>query len=280
MRDTSPTGRIESALVARLTRATRDAPPNLGAAMRYAVLGGGARLRPLLSLSVARVCGDPIPRLSDAAACAVELIHAASLVHDDLPCLDDAAIRRSKPSVHRRFGVPTALLAGDALIVLAFEVIADETEFAPERIGALIGTLARGCGGRRGIAAGQAAELENDELSLSLRLRKTSALFESASALGALAAGADPKPWLEVGRLIGEAFQVADDVRDVVANVDEIGKPTRRDQALGRPNAALTLGVDAARARVAALRREALAAIPLPTLNSDLIDFFSACGNV
>ena len=117
-------------------------PPRLAAAMRYAVFPGGARIRPRLCLAVANACGDDDPRAAAAAAAAIELLHCASLVHDDLPCFDDAETRRGKLSVHRAFGAPLAVLAGDALIVLAFQVVAEGTVAVPRRLGALVRTIA------------------------------------------------------------------------------------------------------------------------------------------
>ena len=266
--------RVEDALRARIDDATCGAPESLAAAMRHAALEGGARLRPRVCIAVALALGDPAPWLTDAAACSVELIHAASLAHDDLPCFDDSDLRRGRPSLHRLFGVPVALLAGDALIVLAFQVLGREAERASRQIGALVCNLAQGAGVPRGIAAGQAAEMSSGKSPL--RLRKTAALFEAATAAGAIAAGRDPVPWMAMGRLLGEAFQVADDVRDVMG-AEDIGKPAGRDLALGRPNMALALGLNRAQAQVKELQRAAIEAIPAGARHDPLTQLLGTC---
>ncbi len=255
--------RIERSLGQAMTLAkSPDGPPKLYAAMRYTVFPGGARIRPRLCLAVARACGDDQPALSGAVAAAIELLHCASLVHDDLPCFDDAATRRGRPSVHKAFGEQIAVLTGDALIVLAFEALAHASLAAPLRLPSMIGIIARSVGAPHGITAGQAWECE-PEISLSqYQCAKTGALFAAATAGGAAAAGYDARPWHLLGQRIGEAYQIADDIRDVVANEGELGKPTGRDQALGRPNAVNRLGVGAAVARLEDLVRSAIDAIP------------------
>ena len=135
-------------------------PPRLASALDYAVTPGGARIRPTILLSVALACGEDQPQIADAAATALELIHCASLVHDDLPCFDDADIRRGKPTVHRQYSEPLAVLTGDSLIVLAFEVLARVAPLAPERSTGLILTLAQRTGMPGGICAGQGWESE------------------------------------------------------------------------------------------------------------------------
>ncbi|MBN8492558.1 MAG: polyprenyl synthetase family protein, partial [Burkholderiales bacterium] len=154
--------RIERALQQALSFGmSPEGPPLLAAAMRHAVFPGGARIRPQLCLAVARACGDPHPELSDAAAAAIELLHCASLVHDDLPCFDDAATRRGVPSVHAAFGERLAVLSGDALIVLAFQALAEASAPATARLlGPLVRTLGQRVGGPHGIVAGQAWECE------------------------------------------------------------------------------------------------------------------------
>ncbi|CAA2160370.1 Farnesyl diphosphate synthase [Methylobacterium brachiatum] len=238
------------------------APPLLAEALRYAVFPGGHRIRPRLCLSVARACGDDDPASSEAAAAAIELLHCASLVHDDLPCFDDAPLRRQKPTVHVAYGEPIAVLAGDALIVLAFETLARAAGLYPVRLGQLVGLLGRAAGSPSGIAAGQAWESEA-HISLSdYQQAKTGALFAAATVLGAAAAGSDPEPWRRLGECLGEAYQVADDLRDVACRQEEIGKPAGRDATLRRPNAAALLGTDGALDRLARLTRDAVAAIP------------------
>ncbi|MDH2308671.1 polyprenyl synthetase family protein [Methylobacterium brachiatum] len=255
--------RIEQALDRAVAYAEAPgAPPLLAEALRYAVFPGGHRIRPRLCLSVAQACGDDDPASSEAAAAAIELLHCASLVHDDLPCFDDAPLRRQKPTVHVAYGEPIAVLAGDALIVLAFETLARAGGPYPVRLGRLVGLLGRAAGSPSGIAAGQAWESEA-HISLSdYQQAKTGALFAAATVLGAAAAGSDPEPWRRLGECLGEAYQVADDLRDVACRQEEIGKPAGRDATLGRPNAAALLGTDGALDRLARLTRDAVAAIP------------------
>src|SRR5512147_53669 len=136
-------------------------PPRLAAAMQHAVFPGGARIRPKLCLAVARACGDDDPLLAAAAASAIELLHCASLVHDDLPCFDDALTRRGRPSVHCAYGERLAVLAGDALIVLAFQHLGASAARSPQRLPRLLATLSAGVGMPFGIAAGQAWECES-----------------------------------------------------------------------------------------------------------------------
>jgi geranylgeranyl diphosphate synthase type II len=254
------TGRIERTLELALRTVRRgQGPARLAAAMHDAVFPGGHRLRPQLALLVARACGDPDPASADAAAAAVELIHCASLVHDDLPCFDDADVRRGRPSVHKVWGEPLALLAGDALIVLAFDVLA---RWAPARVAPLVLELATAAGGARGIAAGQAWETERAVDVLEYHRAKTASLFEAAAAMGALAAGADPGPWRRAGDLLGRAYQAADDIADAVGEQASLGKPTGRDALLGRPSLVRAEGIAAARACFDALVDQALDAVP------------------
>ncbi|MBU6406387.1 MAG: polyprenyl synthetase family protein [Alphaproteobacteria bacterium] len=257
------TARIETALRASLDEALAGpVPPLLAAALEYAVFPGGARVRPSLLLAVAAACGDDAPALADAAACAVELLHCASLAHDDLPCFDDADLRRGLPSVHRQFGVPTALLAGDALIVLAFETIAKAGAERPLRLPALLGAVARGVGAPAGIVAGQAWEQEPTPSLQAYHSAKTGALFMASTMAGAIAAGADPGPWRALGDRLGAAYQVADDLLDAMASEEESGKSAGRDVALSRPSAARELGLQGAADRLDALVAEAAASVP------------------
>jgi geranylgeranyl diphosphate synthase type II len=256
--------RIEKALKAAAAAADGPAcPPGLAAALRYTLFPGGARVRPRLCLAVALACGDDQPALSDAAATAIELLHCASLVHDDLPCFDNAALRRGKLSVHAAFGEPLAVLTGDALIVLAFETLARAAAVAgPERLGALVSIVGRGVGAPGGLCAGQAWESEPAIPLREYQRAKTGALFVAATTAGAAAAGADPAPWRHLGDRLGEAYQVADDLKDALADAAAIGKPTGVDAALARPNAVTALGVEGAVARLRQLLGEALAGIP------------------
>ena len=239
--------RIDQALRRALNAgAAADAPPRLVAAVRHAVFPGGARVRPRLCLAVAHACGDDDPGLSDACAAAIELIHCASLVHDDLPCFDDAAMRRGQPSVHAAFDERLAVLAGDALIVLAFQAMGAAGVRTPQRLPVVLGTLARGVGMPTGIIAGQAWECEPSVSLTDYQRAKTGALFAAATMLGAEAAGADSRPWCALGEWLGQAYQVADDILDVVADPALLGKPTGRDHALHRPSSARELGLSGA----------------------------------
>ena len=254
--------RIEQALTAAVTAAAAGCPPGLAAAVRHAVFPGGARIRPRLCLSVALACGDDRPSLTDAAAAAIELLHCASLVHDDLPCFDDAAFRRGKPSVHRAFGERLAVLGGDALIVLAFETLTHGAAVAPDRLPTLLLTVARSVGMPTGIVAGQAWECESSVELTEYHRAKTGALFAAATAAGAAAAGADPALWGELGARLGEAYQVADDIRDAAADPAELGKPVGRDVALDRRSAAREFGIVGAVQRLERLLAEAVDSIP------------------
>ena len=192
--------RIEETLERVIARAMgAGAPPLLASALHYAVFPGGHRIRPQLCLAVAQACGDgDLPTSAAAAAAAIELLHCASLVHDDLPCFDDADTRRGKPSVHAHFGTPIAVLAGDALIVLAFETLARAA--APERLPLLISIVAAAVGAPSGIVAGQAWECEAAVPLVDYQRAKTGALFVGSTMAGAAAAGLDPEPWREAWR--------------------------------------------------------------------------------
>ena len=240
----------------------KPAPAKLAAALEYATTPGGARIRPTILMSVAMACGDDKPKLANAAAAALELMHCASLVHDDLPCFDDADIRRGKPSVHRAFSEPLAVLAGDSLIMLAYEVLAHASVEDAERSAALVLTLARQSGMPGGICAGQGWESEDNIDLAAYHRSKTGALFVAATQMGAISAGQDPEPWAELGDRIGEAFQVADDLRDAVFDEDTLGKPVGQDDRHGRPNAVAELGIEGATARYHDILSGAIASIP------------------
>jgi geranylgeranyl diphosphate synthase type II len=211
---------------------------------------------------VAGACGEDAPAVTDAAAAAIELLHCASLVHDDLPCFDDSPMRRGKPSVHKAFGERLAVLAGDALIVLAFETLARGTAASIQRLAPLLLTIARAVGAPSGIAAGQAWECEQRVVLSEYHRFKTGALFIAACAAGAQSAGSEPGPWRRVGERLGEAYQVADDLRDALCDTRELGKPVKRDAILDRPSAVHELGIAAAVERLERLVQEAIAAIP------------------
>lgn len=255
--------RIEAALEKSLLGSySAPCPPRLSQALRYAVFPGGARVRPRLCLAVASACGDDRPALADAAAASIELIHCASLAHDDMPCFDNADVRRGKPSVHKVYGEPIALLVGDALIVAAFETLGKSAALDCARAAGLIGILARASGGPAGIVAGQAWECE-DEVSLEhYHSSKTGSLFAAATRAGAMAAGHDAEAWSRLGERLGEAYQVADDICDLVASPEQLGKPVLQDGRLGRLNAMAELGLEGAVARLKSLLAGAMDSVP------------------
>lgn len=255
--------RVEAALAAAIACGEHPAGPRgLAAAVRHAVFPGGARVRPKLCLAVAMACGDAYPRLADAAAASIELLHCASLVHDDLPCFDDAATRRGRPSVHAAYGERLAVLAGDALIVRAFQTLALAGALAPAHLVPVMTIIGDAVGMPFGIVAGQAWECERIVDLETYQRGKTGSLFSAATAAGAAAAGGDGLAWRRLGDCIGEAYQVADDIRDVAGDAVELGKPTGRDAALGRPSAVAELGLTGALARFEQLVCDALDAIP------------------
>ncbi|MEM7295831.1 MAG: polyprenyl synthetase family protein [Pseudomonadota bacterium] len=263
--------RIEQAIEMAIRGAERrPSPSQLASALRYAVTPGGARIRPTILMSVASACGDDRPALADASAVALELIHCASLVHDDMPCFDNADMRRGKATVHRAYSQPLALLVGDSLIVLAFDILARAAEQDPKRALGLIRILATRTGMPLGICAGQGWESESKIDLSAYHKAKTGALFIAATQMGALAAGQDPEPWEELGARIGEAFQVADDLRDALYSEDTLGKPVGQDEVHGRPNAVAELGVQGAIARLKDILSGAIASIPACPGEADL----------
>ncbi len=255
--------RIERALRASLAPGLAAGhPPKLAAAVLHAVFPGGARIRPQLTLAVAAACGEDDLALSNAVAAAIELLHCASLVHDDLPCFDAAETRRGRPSVHRAFGERLAVLAGDALIVSAFEVLASGAALHPARLPVLMRTICAGVGMPLGIVAGQAWECEPVLSLQDYQQAKTGALFSAATMAGAQAAGADGAPWRALGACLGQTYQVADDIRDVVMDAGTLGKPGGQDVALGRPSMARALGLEGALAEFQRLVQATLQAVP------------------
>ncbi|TAG17711.1 MAG: polyprenyl synthetase family protein, partial [Rhodobacterales bacterium] len=213
-------------------------------------------------LSVAMACGDDRPELSSAAATALEMIHCARLVQADLPAFDNADTRRGRPSVHRAYGEPVAILAGDSLIVLAFELLARAAGDQPLRALRLVQVLAQRTGMPGGICAGQGWESEATVNLSAYHRAKTGALFIAATQMGALAAGQEPEPWEELGARIGEAFQVADDLKDALLTEVETGKPAGQDAAHGRPNAVHLMGVQGAVRHLKDILGGAIASIP------------------
>ncbi|HLQ11709.1 MAG TPA: farnesyl diphosphate synthase [Steroidobacteraceae bacterium] len=261
--------RIERVLEEAL--ATRDtAAPRLHAAMRYGVLDGGKRLRPLLVYVTGAALGAPMDGL-DAPAAAVELIHAYSLIHDDLPAMDDDDLRRGRPSCHRAFDEGTAILAGDALQALAFAVLARGTARLPESTKLQMLLVLAEAIGTEGMAGGQALDLDaaggaGDEASLEqMHRRKTGALIRASVQLGALAArevSDEVRQALgQYGGEIGLAFQIQDDILDVTGETAVLGKRTGADAARGKPNYPSVFGLERARELALEHRDRALAAL-------------------
>ncbi len=269
--------RVEQAIMAAIGLSQgADAPRQLAAALPYAVTPGGARIRPTILLSVAMACGDPAPGLANAAAAALELIHCASLVHDDLPAFDDADTRRGKPTVHKAFSEPLAVLTGDSLIILAFDVLAHAGGVHPGRALALIRALAMRSGMPHGICAGQGWESEAEVNLRAYHRAKTGALFIAATQMGAIAAGQDAEPWEELGARIGEAFQVADDLRDAIYDAETLGKPAGQDAVHARPSAVAELGVQGAIRHLRDILGGAIASIPACPGEARLADMVRA----
>jgi len=275
--------RVEQALMQWIDP---EAPAGLGQAMRYAVLDGGKRLRPLLVLAAAQAVGDApagaAPRevgpAALRAACAIELIHAYSLVHDDMPCMDNDVLRRGKPTVHVQFGQAQALLAGDALQALAFELVTPSDGSVSAQVqAALAGLLARAAG-YQGMAGGQAIDLASVGLALSeAQLRqmhrlKTGALLLCSVQMGAVCAGQPDAQVMmaltQFGEALGLAFQVVDDILDVTADSATLGKTAGKDEATDKPTYVALMGLAPAQAFAAELHQQALAALAasgLPT---------------
>jgi farnesyl diphosphate synthase len=250
------------------------APAGLGEAMRYAVLDGGKRLRPLLVRAAAEAVGG-LPSAALRAGCAVELIHAYSLVHDDMPCMDNDVLRRGKPTVHVKFGEASALLAGDALQALAFELLVPENDGAGEEIpAAMQARLCRLLGaaaGSQGMAGGQAIDLASVGKQLTEdQLREMHRLKTGALLLGSVRMGAAcspqvaPAAWEALtayGQALGVAFQVVDDILDVVADSATLGKTAGKDAANDKPTYVSLLGLERARAHAEELCAQAHAAL-------------------
>jgi len=245
-----------------------SAPAGLGEAMRYGVLDGGKRLRPLLVMAAVQAV-DGACEAALRAACAVELIHAYSLVHDDMPCMDNDVLRRGKPTVHVQFGEAKAMLAGDAMQALAFEVLTPDAGVAPALQARLCSLLARSAG-HAGMAGGQAIDLASigitlDEQSLrDMHRRKTGALLQASVLMGAACGPTDAVSWQalsDYGDAIGLAFQVVDDILDVTQASETLGKTAGKDMYHNKPTYVSVLGLEAARHHAQQLREAAQAAL-------------------
>jgi farnesyl diphosphate synthase len=262
-------GRMESVLARSLPQA-HVAPARLHASMRYAVLEGGKRVRPLLAFAAGEVAGAAAERVEIVAA-AVELIHAYSLVHDDLPCMDDDVLRRGKPTVHVEFGEATALLAGDALQSLAFQLLA-EHRLADEPATQL--EMARAlalAAGSRGMAGGQQIDLESTGATLGvpalefMHIHKTGALIRAAVLMGSACGNAlnegDKAKLDRYAKAVGLAFQVVDDILDYDASTATLGKTAGKDARHGKPTYVSAMGIARAREMAQSLRGQAAAAL-------------------
>jgi geranylgeranyl diphosphate synthase type II len=248
--------------------ASAPCPARLAAAMRYSVLGGGKRLRPVLCLMAAEACGaDPVRAMP--AACALEMVHTYSLIHDDLPAMDDDDLRRGRPTCHKAFDEATAVLAGDALLTLAFEVIVAHVRPADAAAGC-VRALAEAAG-PCGMVGGQMADLQAEgrtdgtlDALEAIHRRKTGALLRASLRMGAIIAGADEASLhaLDVyGHAVGLAFQIIDDLLDVEGDETKLGKRARKDSQLGKWTYPGFLGIDGSRGRARQLADEAVAAL-------------------
>jgi len=261
-------GRVDQALAGYLPAGSDSraaCPPQLAEAMRHSLLGGGKRLRPILALLAAEACGAD-PMLALPAACALEMVHTYSLIHDDLPCMDDDDLRRGRPTCHKVFGEATALLAGDSLLTLAFEVLSRDVQ--PRSVAAeCVLTLAEGAG-PSGMAGGQMADLEAEgrtdvtlEKLEAIHRRKTGALLRASLRIGGIIAGADPETLQALdayGVAVGLAFQIVDDLLDVQGDETKLGKRVNKDQDLGKWTYPGLLGLEGSRRRARELADEAV----------------------
>ena len=259
--------RLEDSFNAWLPAATTH-PATLHGAMRYSVMDGGKRIRPTLVYAAGQAAGAT-PQSLDRAACAIELIHAYSLIHDDLPAMDDDDLRRGKPSCHRAFNEATAILAGDALQSLAFQILASDVQSTVTEATRLrmIKTLALAAGSR-GMAGGQAIDLAATKQQLNIaeledmHIHKTGALIRASVVLGALCSPSSAQTEIEkldhYAKCIGLAFQIRDDILDVEGEAETLGKNTGMDQRLEKSTYPSVIGLDAARQRAAELHTEAI----------------------
>ena len=241
--------------------------PRVTEAMRYAALGEGKRLRPFLTVESAALFGVPRERALRAGA-ALECVHCYSLVHDDLPAMDDDDLRRGKPTVHRAFDEATAILAGDALLTFAFEILSDAATHPEAHVRIkLVAGLARAAG-LAGMVGGQMLDIEAEtragsDLAGIVRIQslKTGALFRHGCEAGAILAEADPAPLIRYAEKIGLAFQIADDILDVESTPEALGKATQKDKEMGKATFVELLGMADAKARAAELVDEAVASL-------------------
>jgi len=264
---TSRTKLIDRALDRFLPRATVK-PGTIHKAMRYSLFAGGKRLRPALTLAAAEACGGDMEGALPA-ACAVECIHTYSLIHDDLPCMDDDDLRRGRPTSHKVFGEGVAVLAGDALLTIAFEILAQAAETSRYKMPPLIRELA-GASGSQWLIGGQVADLEGEGKKISpadlryIHENKTAALIASSVRLGAMSANATAKQLAHLtdfGQSLGLAFQVIDDILDVTQTSEKLGKSAGKDVAAQKATYPALLGLEKAKKEADRLTARARAAL-------------------
>lgn len=252
--------RLEQAI-----RSRADIQETIAQAMEYTLLAGGKKLRPALTLLSAELITGKINADATTAAAAVEMVHTYSLVHDDLPAMDDDDLRRGRPTCHKKFDEATAILAGDGLLTLAFEILADEISDA--KIAAnLISTLAKAAG-PAGMIAGQADDLKaerteaTEELVGKIHLNKTAKMFAAATSMGAIAAKANPeetKTLEEFGLWLGLSFQIADDILDITATSDQLGKTAGKDEIAGKATYPAVFGIEKSKQLLETITDEAI----------------------
>jgi geranylgeranyl diphosphate synthase type II len=269
---------VEQAL-ARAVPAASVRPATIHRAMRYSLLAGGKRLRPILTLAAAEACGAKDLQNILPAACAVELIHTYSLIHDDLPCMDDDDLRRGRPTSHKVYGEGVAVLAGDALLTRAFSLLAQVTPAKRYPLSLLLAETADAAGSLQ-LIAGQIADLEAEGKKLSIRdvrfihERKTAAMIVLSLRLGAMIAGASPgqlKALTEYGQALGLAFQIQDDILDVTATSEQLGKSAGKDLKASKATYPAVIGLEASRREAEKQTRAALRALdPLGARGSRL----------
>ena len=261
--------RDQAMIEERLAEIFRDETryADLQEAMEYSLLAGGKRIRPVLTLETCRMCGGSL-QAALPFACGVEMIHTYSLIHDDLPAMDNDNLRRGRPTNHVVYGEATAILAGDGLLTAAFEQLAG-AELPPERVVATMACLAR-CAGPAGMVGGQALDMAGEGQALTrgelelLQSLKTGALISAAARLGAIAAGADEEKLRQIDRYaqaLGRAFQVRDDMLDVTSSAEELGKNVGSDRVNGKSTFVTALGLDGCAALVDQLTQEAIDAL-------------------
>ena len=256
-----------NAALDRLLPPADEPPGTIHAAMRHSVFAGGKRVRPILAIAAAEACGDASRVLK--AACALECVHTYSLIHDDLPALDNDDLRRGRPTCHRAYGEAVAILAGDALLTLAFRIVAG-LDLPAEARAALVAELSAAGGTPEGMIGGQVADLEAQGREPSagqvdyIHRAKTGALIRASVRFGGICAGTGARQLAALGRFgrrIGLAFQIVDDILDVVASSEQLGKTAGKDAEQDKSTYPALYGIDGSRARADRCLREALAAI-------------------